>query len=180
MSKRVFVVVVALILVVVGVTAIRNFGKTRTGDSPQNGDNEPDDLDLPVSTVHGDGQVLIVLEVEVPGWTPDDDVIHLELDGYQGATGWGVPMEEVEPGVWVVAFKAPADQPLTYKYNRNNGGYSTDEEFTPDSPDARRSLAVARDELRVRDTVEAWRWLSPGPLNVMISDSVPENLPAPH
>ena len=177
MARRIIVLVAALILVVVGVAALMNFGRTRPGGSPQNGDDKPDDLDLPISTVHGDGQVLVVLEVEVPEWTPDGDIVHLEFDGYQGTTGWGVPMEEVGPGVWAIAFKAPANQPLTYKYNRNNGGYSTDEEFTPDSPDARRTIEVARDELRVRNTVEAWRWLSQGPLGVVISDYVPEGLP---
>jgi len=184
------IVQVAVVVVILGISA---FLLTRGGGGGVDGGVPPGDVDrgdngVPqeaedgeeetiVTETYGDGEVKITLIVEVPGWTPPDDRIFVQFDGFYGSMGWGVPMEEVEEGVWAVSFLAPGSRPLAYKYNRNNGGYPTDEEFAPDSMEARRTIAVASTPLVVNDTVSKWRWLEHPPPQTVISDYVPEDLP---
>ena len=183
-------ILVAVVVIILGVSA---FLLTRGGGGGVDGGVPPDDVDRGDNGVpqgpddgeeetvdtetYGDGGVKVTLIVEVPDWTPPEDVVFAQFDGFYGATGWGVPMEEVEAGVWAVSFLAPDNRPLTYKYNRNNGGYATDEEFTPDSMEARRTVDVVGDELVIRDIVGGWRWLSETPLEATFPDYVPEERP---
>ncbi len=127
--------------------------------------------------VFGDGEVLITFEVKVPEWTPKEDRIYVRIDGfYYGANG-GVPMERTEQDVWRIFFLAPADRALRYKYNRNDFGYSTDEEFSPDREETTRSVDVGAKSLTVKDEVLAWRWLSEEPPQAALSTFEPDDIP---
>jgi len=177
MSRRPLLglIIVAVLLVsgILLLTGPEDEGLPLDASDQADGPSEPS-TDYPV---YGDGDILVSFEVEVPNGTPPEDMVFLQFDGYYHTSGWGVPMEEVEPGVWAVSFLAPADTPLTYKYNRNNGEYPTDEEFTPDSRETRRSLTVASSLLQVSDTVDKWRWLEHTQPQAVYSDYVPDDLP---
>ena len=83
-------------------------------------------------------------------------------------------MERVGNHLWAVSFMAPANQITTYKYNRNDFGFSTDEQFVPDDDATRRTIEVGDDALSTRDEVTAWRWLSEDPPHADISPFIPE------
>jgi hypothetical protein len=133
--------------------------------------------------IYGDpwNPVLVTFEVKVPEWTPKEDKIYLVVDGYMPETDWGlsrgIPMKEKEPNVWSVIFKSPPQTLIKYKYNRDNVGYETDEEFSPDSPDTWRKIFVEDENLSVKEKIKKWRWLSAEPPQVTLSTFVPTDLP---
>lgn len=140
------------------------------------GESSQQNATLP-GKVFGDGEVLITFEVKVPEWTPKEDRIYIRIDGFYYGQNGGVPMEEKGADVWRVLFKAPANQELRYKYNRNNFGFATDEEFNPDSKKARRIVEVGNQPKTVNDEVNKWRWLSERPPQADISTFEPDDLP---
>jgi hypothetical protein len=101
------IILVAVVVVILGETALlltRGGGGVVDGGVPpegvDRGDNGapqgPDDEEEAVDTeTYGDGEVKVTLIVEVPDWTPPEDVVIAQVDGFYGATGWGVPMEEL-------------------------------------------------------------------------------------
>ena len=103
---------------------------------------------------------LVKFEVLVPDWTPVQDLIFVSIEGiYFGGNG-GVPMVRREHRLWTAEYLAEADQLLEYKYNRNDFGFSTDEQFLPDSDETRRAIEVGTESMSVRDEITGWRWLS--------------------
>lgn len=58
-------------------------------------------------------------------------------------------MKKRRAGVWSVAFKGSGNETLEYKYNRNNAGFTTDEEFTPDSDKTWRKKKIDGNSLTV-------------------------------
>jgi len=140
------------------------------------GEPLPTEEPTPIA-VYGDGEVLLTFEVRVPEWTPKEDKIYIRIDGFFYGKHGGVPMEEKAPHIWTVAFMAPANQALRYKYNRNNFGFATDEEFSPDSEDARREIHVGTEPRLIQDEVKKWRWLSEEPPKANISSFRPDRLP---
>jgi len=109
---------------------------------------------------YGEGSVATTFTVNVPAWTRPVDRIFLRVDDYtHDASGDGVPMVRTGRSTWAVTFLAPVDRTLTYRYNRNNAGYMTDERFEPDTLNAGRDLAVGSDPFSVQDEVTTWRWL---------------------
>jgi len=128
-------------------------------------------------TIFGDGEVLITFEVEVPEWIPKEDKIYVYTDGYQPVGSIGIPMEKKEINVWSIAFLAPKNRELRYKYNRNGYGFATDEEFTPDDSETRHSIMVGTESILVQDEVIKWRWLTEQPPQAILSTFKPDKLP---
>ncbi|MEE8324114.1 MAG: hypothetical protein V3R31_00510 [Candidatus Humimicrobiaceae bacterium] len=145
----------------------------KTGEEEEAFDQDP--LDEP--EIYGDGEILITFEVKVPDWTPVEDNIYLYIDGFYYGSGGGIPMEEKDPGIFAASFKALENQVLKYRYNRNNYGFSTDEEFSPDSEEARREIDVGIQPIFVGDEVKNWRWLTSMPPEALISEFRPDSLP---
>ena len=137
---------------------------------------------FPQTKIYGDGDVLVTFEVKVPRWTPKEDRVYIQIEGYQPQDEEGnllgaVPMEEEKPNLWKVIFKAPENEVTKYRYNRNNYDFSTAEEFTPDSDRTRRNVNVFFDPLIVRDRVKKWRWLSKKAPKAKIPKYKPGQLP---
>jgi hypothetical protein len=128
-------------------------------------------------TIFGDGEVLVTFEVKVPEWTPKEDKIYIYTDGYQPIDSTGIPMEKQEINVWSIAFLAPKNQELRYKYSRNGYGFATDEEFTPDGRETRHSIMVGTEPILVQDEVKKWRWLTEQPPQAILSIFRPDKLP---
>ena len=83
-------------------------------------------------------------------------------------------MERTAENLWTVTFLAPANQATTYKYNRNNFGFATDEQFVPDSEETKRTVEVGTEPLGVQDEVLGWRWLSEDPPHARVPDEIPD------
>ena len=137
---------------------------------------------FPPTKIFGDGDVLVTFEVKVPRWTPKEDKVYIQIEGYQPQDEEGnllgaVPMEEKESNLWTVIFKAPQNKVTKYRYTRNNWSFSTAEEFTPDSDRTRRKVKVFFDPILVRDRVKKWRWLSKKAPKAKIPGFKPSQLP---
>ena len=104
--------------------------------------------------VFGEGNVLVTFEVKIPTWTPTEDKIYLYINNFYQPPGGGIPMRMKKAGVWSVAFKASGNETLGYKYNRNNAGFTTDEEFTPDSDKTWRKKKIGDNQLTINDSVK--------------------------
>ncbi len=124
-----------------------------------------------------DGNVAVTFVVTVPKWTPEEDIIYVYIDGHYHPPRGGVPMDRKTQYVWTTTVTVSPNQQLTYKYNRNNYGFAIDEEFSPDSKDARRSIDVAEKSQYIHDEVEKWRWLSEEPPTVDLSSFIPSETP---
>lgn len=116
--------------------------------------------------VFGDeaNNIIISFEVDTPEWTPEEDMIYLVIKDYpakiDGQMSRGLPMKRKEGNIWAVAYRAKIGEKIRYKYNRNNSGYDTDEEFFPDTADAWRTAEVEDENLSIMNNVEKWRWLN--------------------
>lgn len=150
------------------------------------GGDPPTSMPTPIPTpfqpkIFGDGEVLVTFEVKVAEWTPEEDRIYLVTDGYMpvinGELSRGIPMQEKEENIWAVGFLAPENQVLKYKYNRNNFGFATNEEFTPDSKEGRRSIMIGAEPISINDEVKKWRWLTEQPPEAGLSTFRPDKLP---
>ena len=80
-------------------------------------------------------------------------------------------------GIWAAQYLAPADQVLKYRYNRNDFGFSTDEQFVPDRDESRREVDVGTDPMIVSDEVSGWRWLQKHPPQADVATFTPDSLP---
>ncbi len=80
---------------------------------------------------------------------------------------YGLPMQKMSKHTWRLTIERKVGL-ISYKYNRNNDGYSSDEEFVPDSPDTRRTFMVDESNTNIQDSVEKWRWLSSAPVQVKV------------
>ena len=131
----------------------------------------------PPVDAYGDGTVPVTFEVRVPEWTRAQDLILVRIEGYYFGAGGGVPMVRKGDALWTATYLAPADQALRYKYNRNDFGFSTDEQFIPDSDETRREVEVGTEPLLIRDRVSSWRWLPQNPPQAELSTFAPDSLP---
>lgn len=125
--------------------------------------------------------VLVSLEVNVPEWTPTEDKIYLVIDDYQtpidGRLSRGLPMKQRTDNVWVVGYRAQSGEKLRYKFNRNNSGYDTDEEFFPDTEDAWRVVEAGSEDMVIKSAVKKWRWLADEKLDSVASAFQPDYIP---
>jgi hypothetical protein len=126
-------------------------------------------------TYYGDGELMIAFEVKVPPPTPAEDRIFLRIDGfwYEKGSG-GLPMVRVDDHTWAVGYMAGSNSAVRYKYNRNNYGFATDEEFDPDDEDTWRSVATGNEAELVSDVVSKWRWISSEPIQVTMPTYIPD------
>ncbi len=164
MNKRLLAILIAIAIIT---TAALLFGALRS--SPITSKKAQ------INKVYGDGEILVTFNVKIPDWTPKEDKIYIYIDDFQYKTDGGVPMQEVSPGSYSVRFKAQKRKVLKYKYNRNNFGYPTDEEFSPDSDKARREVSIKAAPKVVDDEVKKWRWLSKDAPTANISKDGPTN-----
>ncbi len=125
---------------------------------------------------YGDGEVLVKFEVLVPDWTPVQDLIFVSIEGFYFGENGGVPMVRREHRLWTAEYLAEANQLLEYKYNRNDFGFSTDEQFLPDSDETRRAIEVGTESMSVRDEITGWRWLSKEVPQAQTSTFLPDQL----
>jgi hypothetical protein len=126
---------------------------------------------------YGDGDVRVTFEVTVPEVTPEEDRVYLRIEGFWYDGREDIPMEPTGQNTWTVVFMTDPNSQLRYKYNRNNYGFATDEEFTPDSDQTWRTAAVGTQEQTIRDAVPKWRWLSNDHIEVELSSFEPAELP---
>lgn len=176
--KRLFLVITALLVLVLGSLSCAPSAPPAEETPPPAPEVTPSPSPPSFQpTIFGDGEVLVTFEVKVPEWTPEEDKIYVYTDGYQPVDSAGIPMEKKEINVWSVAFLAPKNQELRYKYNRNSYGFATDEEFTPDSKEKRRSIMVGTEPIFVQDEVKKWRWLTEQPPQAIVSTFRPDKLP---
>jgi len=114
----------------------------------------------------------MTFEVDVPANTPADAAVFMEARTASAVPGpfSTLPMVKVTPTRWRFSISTPVQTPgpqcergtLEYRYNRDNMGFLSAEEFTPDSDAFRRSAAGMPGGV-VSDTVTKWRWFpAPG------------------
>ena len=111
--------------------------------------------------------------VEIPENSPEDTTVFLEIirtiespDLYSLSK-----MEKVGDFKWQISLKV--DGLLSYRYLRNNFGYVSAEEFSPDTEDAHKTMEVFPGDV-VNDIVKKWRWF-PEPGEVLPEiDSIAE------
>lgn len=174
------IVIISVLLLLTAISGFFSFPLLNANENTKEQDTFDQDSSFQPK-VYGDGEVLVTFEVKIPGWTPEEDRIYLVTDGYMpeinGELSRGIPMQEKEEDLWIVGFLAPAKKELKYKYNRNNLGFMTDEEFKPDSEEARRSVMVSNEPFSITDEVKKWRWLTKEPPKVELSTFRPDKLP---
>ncbi len=94
--------------------------------------------------------------VQVPENTMVSLAVFLELFEGEGARLGALPMEQVGPTTWTV--EVPAGHPqIQYRYMRDGLGFTTAEQFWPDSETALRQGSLTPG-LVIEDRVEQWRW----------------------
>lgn len=101
--------------------------------------------------------------VRLPANTPPHTVVYIEFFDAAGTPSGSYAMTPVSDLEWTfraswLQQRSQADGSLYYRYNRDNLGYLSAEEFTPDSPAHYRTL-VAGEVTEVHDVVEKWRWM---------------------
>jgi hypothetical protein len=97
--------------------------------------------------------------VTIPPETPPSDLISIQF--YMGGWLQPLPMWRIDEREWLYSlFNLPSDDPLTYRYCRNQQCGSADDAQTPgpDAPGREFSPKAANQELR--DTVVQWMWWS--------------------
>lgn len=103
------------------------------------------------------GNYKIDFYVKVPEYTLKEDKIFLEtkIESYE--------MENLGDGMWHVAVVGRG--PMDFRYNRNNLGFLSAEQFAEDSKDKLRSISFSNENRKENDVVESWRYLSGRKLN---------------
>lgn len=120
---------------------------------------------IPVPSV-GAGNA-VEFTVHVPDNTPKHSVIFLEILTDEGQAYNTIEMEKKVENEWQVKANSPLNKnEIKYRYNRGNLGFTSAEEFSPDSKRGHRTLLREGKPLEVNDSVEKWRW-NPKPGYVM-------------
>ncbi len=118
----------------------------------------------PLRAVSTPEKDLPTFTVSVPANTPEHTVVYLGLVDETGVLHGYYEMVPAGENLWTlestqeISWEFENKGRVHYKYNRNRLGFMSDEEFTPDSKEAFRTLTDT-DDLDVQDTVEKWRWL---------------------
>ncbi|MBN1312677.1 MAG: hypothetical protein JXB30_14770 [Anaerolineae bacterium] len=93
--------------------------------------------------------------VHIPENTMVSLGVFLELFDESGERLGALPMEQVDSYTWLV--EVPAGKSVRYRYMRDGLGFTTAEQFTPDSETAMREGEMAPGAV-IEDVVDQWRW----------------------
>jgi hypothetical protein len=103
-----------------------------------------------------DSSPITTFVVKVPQNTLVSLGVFLELFDREGARLGALLMEQVGPTTWIVEVRA-GHQQIQYRYMRDGLGFTTAEQFWPDSETAYRQGALTPG-LMIEDQIEQWRW----------------------
>lgn len=99
--------------------------------------------------------------VTVPSNTPEYTIVFIEFFDENGEMQELYQMDRISEFEWRfsdINQTLETQGILRYRYSRNSLGYTTAEEFEPDSPVSFRNVAVGG-KLEVEDVVVKWRWM---------------------